>query len=105
MTRRRSSAVVLFRQAGPRCPVCSHGLATMVTLCVKCNALLHPECYAYQGGCGVYGCSNSGAGKLAKIPKPTGDDIPLWPLGLLQTFTALAMVLAMFAVLLPYFPR
>ena len=46
---------------GGRCPVCRAAIQPDEerTTCEACNAEYHAECWAYNNGCAVYGCSEA----------------------------------------------
>lgn len=39
-----------------RCPVCGDPVADGPTLCPECDTPHHDDCWAYNGGCAIYGC-------------------------------------------------
>lgn len=47
-----------------RCAVCASEAIGSVVACEECAAVYHPDCWRYNGGCAVYGCSGA--------PRPAG---------------------------------
>lgn len=47
------------------CPVCANPLDLSPQRCSDCHTPHHPECWAYFGGCAVYGCSPRGGRRRA----------------------------------------
>ena len=41
------------------CIICQSALDDTVLACPECSARYHQECWDYNGGCGVYGCSQT----------------------------------------------
>lgn len=39
-----------------RCPVCAEEAGAGARRCPRCEAVHHPECWDWAGGCGIYGC-------------------------------------------------
>jgi hypothetical protein len=42
-----------------RCAVCASEAVGTVVACEGCAAVYHPDCWHYNGGCAVYGCSGA----------------------------------------------
>ncbi len=43
----------------PRCPVCGETFTGPLAQCERCGAPHHPDCFDYNGRCGLYGCGGS----------------------------------------------
>lgn len=55
--------------ADGRCPVCGHGLETMLRRCTSCRTLHHEDCWSYFAGCAIYGCERAGGGSPGEAVK------------------------------------
>jgi MFS family permease len=58
----RTPGFELLRQGvgeAPRCPVCSETFSGTLTQCDRCGSPHHPDCFDYNGRCGLYGCGGS----------------------------------------------
>ncbi|MBI4860396.1 MAG: hypothetical protein HY815_09060 [Candidatus Riflebacteria bacterium] len=57
--------------SGATCPVCGDRLGDRFTSCPRCETPHHAECWAWAGGCAIYGCSDRSA--VAIVPAaPSG---------------------------------
>lgn len=43
-------------EAGARCPVCNSGVDGRLLACGRCAVPHHEDCFAYNGGCAIFGC-------------------------------------------------
>lgn len=62
------SELNLPRQPGP-CPVCGTPVVRPVASCSACHTPHHEECWSYNGGCAIFGCT----GHSARVPP-----VPRW---------------------------
>lgn len=60
------------------CPVCAERLDAEADLvsCLRCDALHHPECWAYIGSCATFGC---GSDRSRASSQPPPAQPPEWP--------------------------
>lgn len=47
---------VAANEGGIRCGVCARDVSGMASVCTRCEAPFHADCWEYNGGCAVYGC-------------------------------------------------
>ena len=50
------------------CRVCGHELGEAPCRCAKCQTPAHPDCFAYAGGCSIFGCGSQGARFAGPVP-------------------------------------
>lgn len=58
-TIRAETAVAVERvraAEGARCPVCNSGVEGRTLACGRCAVPHHEDCFAYNGGCAIFGC-------------------------------------------------
>jgi hypothetical protein len=55
-----------------RCAVCGSDLKGAVRACGRCESKYHPDCWAYNDGCAIYGCRRV----AARTVKPAA--MPAW---------------------------
>jgi len=56
------------------CPICRSAIChgESITKCPDCNTIYHSECWAENGGCGIYGCS-----KVPETEQLSSIEIPI----------------------------
>lgn len=68
------SPPILATPEAPICRVCGTAVAPAVALgCVHCRAPHHADCWAFQGGCAIYGC---GCEEVRPFPTLPPLDLP-----------------------------
>lgn len=45
-----------MENTAPRCPVCANAIQNAERACARCATPHHADCWAYSGGCAIYGC-------------------------------------------------
>jgi hypothetical protein len=69
--------------ANALCRVCGHSLGHAPCACAKCQTPAHPDCFAYSGGCSIFGCGSQAARFADKAPngwRPQDDGTALVPI-------------------------
>ena len=51
------------------CPVCRTTVEQEPHLCPRCHTVHHEECWAYAGGCAIFGCENKGKSLVIREDK------------------------------------
>jgi hypothetical protein len=64
-----------------RCGICGTGLGGSRTECRQCETPYHRDCWEYNQGCAIFGCSSRQAGQ------PAGEAVPISCVGV-RTRTA-----------------
>ncbi len=70
------SGEIQFHAGGPQagkeapCPVCGESVGAAPTRCPQCDTPHHFDCWEYNSGCGVYGCSS----KPKQAARPQADE-------------------------------
>jgi hypothetical protein len=82
----------------PHCPVCRHHCTDAGTdlACPRCHTLHHLDCWNYNGGCGLYGCTPTASPKPLPPPRPAPAPPPETPTispNFNQTLTAVRLAL------------
>jgi hypothetical protein len=52
----------------PQCRVCGQSVAAAACTCASCQTPAHAECFAYAGGCSIFGCGSIGATFAGEVP-------------------------------------
>lgn len=79
----------------PLCAICRYAVqGSGRILCPRCDTPHHPDCWEYNEGCAIYGCSTSAAILPPPEPGLIGLAIPLLIVGLgfLRAITLVAIL-------------